>query len=53
MPRKKKTEFSANPTDAYLDEVRKVKGNLSLQEEQALALRIRQNPNSRKEQHHE
>lgn len=42
MPRKSNLNFLANPTDAYLDEVRKARTPLSLQDEQALAIRIRQ-----------
>ena len=42
MPPKNKHSFNPNPTDAYLEEVRKVRINLSLEEEQALAIRIRQ-----------
>jgi RNA polymerase primary sigma factor len=42
MDRKKRTDFGADPLEAYLSEIKKVQKNLTLAEEQALAVRIKQ-----------
>lgn len=42
MDRKKRVDFNGDPTETYLSEIRKVQKNLTLAEEQALAIRIKQ-----------
>ena len=42
MDQNKRMDFTGNPLDAYLSEIKKVQKNLTLVEEQALAVRIKQ-----------